>query len=186
MKNLFRPYLTAFIMGSLLFASTSCKDKDPEPEEDGEVITTVTLTLVPEGKGQNVTATFSDPDGEGGVNATVETLNLESNTVYNATITFSNESVNPAVDLTGEIRTEGDEHEVFFQALGGLNITSIQKTDMDKNNRPIGLEATITTGAASTGTLRVTLKHQPGSKGNTSNISVGETDVEANFPAVIQ
>lgn len=186
MKNLLKPYLTAFMMGSLLFASTSCKDDEPEPVEEGELITTVTITLVPEGKTQSVTATFSDPDGPGGVNATIETLNLEPNTVYNASVTFSDESQSPPEDITAEIEEEGDEHEIFYEALGGLNITSVEKTDMDSNNRPIGLEATITTGAASTGTLRITLKHQPGLKGSTSNIAVGETDVEANFPAVIQ
>lgn len=188
MKNLLKPYLTAFMMGSLLVASTSCRDDDPEPVvEEGELITTVTITLVPEGKSQSVTATFSDPDGPGGNNPTVQTLNLEPNTVYNATLTFSDESQTPPVDITEEIEEEGDEHEIFYQALSDLNITSVEKTDMDSNNRPIGLEATITTGAASSGILRIILKHQPGGlKGSTSNPAVGETDVEADFPAVIQ
>ncbi|GAB3541702.1 hypothetical protein GCM10027443_41380 [Pontibacter brevis] len=186
MKNLFRPYLTAFMMGSLLFASASCGGNEPEPTNDEELITTVTITLVPEGKSQSVTAIFSDPDGPGGNNPTIQTLNLEPNTVYNATLTFSDESKTPPVDITEEIEEEGDEHEIFYQALNGLNITSVQKTDMDANNHPIGLEATITTGAASSGVLRITLKHQPGLKGNTSNIALGETDVEADFPTVIQ
>ncbi|WP_162054075.1 hypothetical protein [Pontibacter pamirensis] len=186
MKNLFRPYLIAFMMGSLLFASTSCEDDDPTPPvEEGELITTVTINLVPEGKGQNVSAIFSDPDGPGGVDATIQTLNLAPNTVYNATLTFSDDSQTPSEDITAEIEEEGDEHEVFYEALGGLNVT-VDKTDMDSNNLPIGLEATITTGAASTGTLRVTLKHQPDLKTANSGISVGETDVEASFPAVIQ
>ncbi|RDV11750.1 hypothetical protein DXT99_23995 [Pontibacter diazotrophicus] len=186
MKNLFRPYLTALMMGSLLFASTSCEDDDPTPPvEEGELITTVTINLVPQGKGQNVTAVFSDPDGPGGTDATIQTLNLVPNAVYDATLTFSDDSQTPSEDITEEIEEEGDEHEVFYDALGGLNVT-VNKTDMDSNNRPIGLEATVTTGEASTGTLRITLKHQPGLKGSTSNIAVGETDVEANFPTVIQ
>ncbi|MCJ8166157.1 hypothetical protein MKJ04_15020 [Pontibacter sp. E15-1] len=187
MKHLLKPYLAAFMMGSLLFASTSCGSDDPKPiVVEQELITTVKLSLVPEGKGQNVTATFSDPDGDGGNAPTIETLVLAPNTTYNMTVTLSDDSKSPSKDITAEVRTEGDEHELFFTATGGLNISSVQKTDLDKNNRPVGLEATIVTGATSSGKLRVTLKHQPNLKGNTSDISKGETDVEADFPAVIQ
>jgi hypothetical protein len=194
MKKQLNPYLTALMMGSLLFASTSCKDDEPEPVpvEEQELITTMTLTLVPEGKGQNVTATFSDPDGPGGnPPATPQTLNLVPNTTYNVTVTLSDDSKTPPVDITAEIKEEGDEHEIFYQAIEGLDLASIEKNDaddMDSNNRPIGLKATITTGEeASSGKLRVTLKHQPdGLKGSTSDITKGETDVEADFPVVVQ
>ncbi len=175
------------MMGSVMLAGTSCEDDEPKPiVDEQEVITTVKLSLVPEGKGQNVTATFSDPDGTGGNNPTVETLVLAPNTTYKMTVTLSDDSQATSKDLTAEVKNKGDEHELFFDKVGSLNITSVQKTDMDKNNRPIGLEATIVTGAASTGKLRVTLKHQPGLKGNTSDISKGATDVQAEFPAVIQ
>ncbi|MHA6249517.1 hypothetical protein ACXYMU_16355 [Pontibacter sp. CAU 1760] len=187
MKKLLRSSLTAFMIGALLVANTACKDSDPEPTEDQELITTVKLSLVPEGKGQNVNATYSDPDGAGGNAPTIETLVLAPNTTYNMTVTLSDDSQTPPKDMTAEIKAEGDEHELFFNASGGLNIASVQKTDMDKNNRPIGLEATIVTGTASSGKMRVTLKHQPNNlKGNTSDISKGETDVEVDFPAVIQ
>lgn len=186
MKNLLKSYLAAFLMGSLLFAGTSCKDDDPEPiVEDQELITTMTLSLVPVGKGQNVTATFSDPDGDGGNAPTIGTLVLAPNTTYNLTVTLSDDSKTPPENITAEIQAEGDEHEFFYQALSGLNVT-VEKTDMDANNRPIGLAATLVTGEASAGTLQVTLKHQPDLKGSTSDITKGETDVEANFPAVIQ
>lgn len=175
------------MMGALLVTNTACNDSDPEPEvEDQELVTSVKLSLVPEGKGQNVTATYSDPDGPGGNAPSIETLVLAPNTTYNMTVTLADDSKTPPQDLTAEIKAEGDEHELFFNALEGLNITSVQKTDMDKNNRPIGLEATIVTGAPSSGKMRVTLKHQPNQKGSTSDITKGETDVEVDFPAVIQ
>lgn len=192
MQKLLKPYLAALMMGSLLFAGTSCKDDDPEPvpTEEQELITTMTLNLVPEGKGQSVSATFSDPDGPGGNDATIQTLNLAPNTVYNVTVTLSDDSKTPPVDITAEIKAEGDEHEIFYQEIEGLDLASIQKNvadDVDKNNRPIGLKATITTGDASSGKLRVTLKHQPnGLKGTTSDHTKGETDVEADFPTVVQ
>ncbi|MFD2514172.1 hypothetical protein ACFSRY_09865 [Pontibacter locisalis] len=186
MKRLLRPYLALLMMGSLMFTTTACSDDDPEPVEEQELITTLTINLQPEaGKGQPVSATFSDPDGPGGSDPTVSTLNLVPNTTYTATITVSDDSPNGAGNLTPEIEAEGDEHELFYTVPSGLNLT-VSKTDLDKNNRPIGLEATFVTGAASSGTMKVTLKHQPGLKGNTSDITKGETDVEADFPVVIQ
>ncbi|WP_299817862.1 hypothetical protein [uncultured Pontibacter sp.] len=186
MKRLFRPYLALLVMGSLLFTATSCSDDDPEPiTEEQELITTLKITLVPEGKSQSVEGTYSDPDGEGGNDATANTLNLEANTVYNATIKLLDESKTPTVDLTGEVEEEGDEHELFYELLENLNL-GITKTDIDKNNRPLGLKARIQTNGSSTGKLRITLKHQPGLKGNTSDITKGETDVQATFDVVVQ
>jgi len=191
MKKFLKPYLATLMMGTLLLAGTSCKDDDPKPKPDPapvdeqELITTMTLNLVPEGKGQNVTAVFTDPDGDGGAAPTIEMLTLAPNTTYNVTVTLSDDSKTPPVDITAEVKSEGDEHELFYEPVGDLNVTA-QKTDLDKNNRPIGLTATLVTGAASAGKLRVTLKHQPGLKGATSDISKGETDVQAEFPTTIQ
>jgi hypothetical protein len=43
------------------------------------------------------------------------------------------------------------------------------------------LETSWTTGAASSGTFRVVLKHQPGLKSATSGSSTGETDLDITF-----
>ncbi|GAA4422583.1 hypothetical protein GCM10023188_00320 [Pontibacter saemangeumensis] len=185
MKNPLKSYYSALMIGALLVAGTSCKDDEPKPEPvvEQETITTVTLNLVPEGKGQNATVTFGDQDKNG--TPEIGTLTLAPNTVYNFTVDLFDDSKTPPVDISAEVLAEGDEHELFFQPSNDLNAT-IQKTDMDKNNRPIGLEGTLETGEASSGTLKVTLKHQEGLKGTTSDISKGETDVEVDFPTVIQ
>ncbi|WP_439880637.1 hypothetical protein ACSX1A_15960 [Pontibacter sp. MBLB2868] len=187
MKKIFRPYAAFLMMGSLLFAASSCGSDDPEPiVEEQELITTVTINLVPEqGKGQSVSATYSDPDGVGGNNPTVSALNLAPGTTYLASVKLRDDSPNGAGDLNPEVIAEGDEHELFYTVASGLNLT-VSKTDLDKNNRPLGLEATVVTGTASSGTLKITLKHQPDQKGNSSDITKGETDVEASFPVVIQ
>ena len=186
MKKLLKPYLALLVMCSFIFTATSCGDDDPEPEEeDQELITTLKITLEPEGKSQTVVVTFSDPDGAGGNPPTVNAISLDANTTYNATVTLFDESKTPAQELTGEVETEGHEHELFFEALDNLNL-AVTKTDLDKNNRPIGLKARVVTSGASTGKLRITLKHQPGLKGNTSDISKGETDVQATFDVIVQ
>ncbi|MEJ8803745.1 hypothetical protein [Pontibacter sp. H249] len=193
MKKLFRPYLVFLMMGSLLFTASSCSDDDPEPiEEEQELITTLKITLVPVGKSQSVEGIYSDPDGDGGNDASVNTLNLEANTTYNATITLFDDSKNPSVELTSEVEEEGDEHEFFYQTLDNL-VLAITKTDRDNSNRPVGLEAQVVTTDASSGRLRITLKHQPNLKvgANDANreqtgLTRGETDVQATFPVVIQ
>lgn len=179
-------------MSTFLFAATACSDDEPEPTEEEELITTLKITMVPVGKAQTVVGTYSDPDGPGGNQATVNTLRLEANTTYNATVTLFDESKTPAAELTSEIETEADEHELFYQTLDNLML-AITKTDRDNSQRPVGLKAQIVTSGSSTGKLRITLKHQPNLKvgANEPNreqtgITRGETDVQAEFPVIVE
>ncbi len=189
MERLFRPYVATLLLGGLL-ATSACKEKvDPEPEHEQELITTVVLRLEPVDKGQQVTVTYRDLDGPGGQAPVIDNLVLKPNTVYNASLSFLDESMpSHAHDITEEIREEGSEHEVFYVVTGGANISFAKtvQTDMDANNRPIGLETVATTAAASTGAVRIVLKHQPGLKSASSTIETGETDVDITFPTVIQ
>jgi hypothetical protein len=185
MKKLFRPYLAFLLMGTLV-ATTACDDDDePAADSEQEMITTVTLALVPDGKGQSVTATWKDIDGvTGSQQPTREVLNLAPNTTYTGTLTILDESKTPAVDISQEVNTEGDEHELFYTTtVAGLKFTT---TDVDKNNRPIGLKTTVTTAAAGAGEVRILLKHQPGLKGAASDPSKGETDIDVKFDTVVQ
>ncbi|WP_347157491.1 hypothetical protein [Pontibacter chitinilyticus] len=192
MKTSFRTYFSALLLGTILIGTTSCGSNgggdDPAPVDDQELITDFTITLVPEGKGQNVSATFSDPDGAGGAAPTVSALNLAPNTTYTATITLKDGNT----DVTSEVKNKSTEHEFFYETLNtptgpklGENLI-VTDRDLDTKGLPLGLQATITTQASSSGTLRITLKHQPGLKSSTSTSSVGETDAQADFPVVIQ
>ncbi|GAB3202850.1 hypothetical protein ABID22_001102 [Pontibacter aydingkolensis] len=181
MKKLFRPHLTFILMGALM-AFSACDDHGHEPHDhEGELITTMTLTMTPQNGGTPITTTFRDVDGDGG-QAPVMTPSqvvLSANTLYNTNITVLDES-HDSKDLTNEIREEGHEHELFFLP-SPADLLTVTKTDLDKNNRPIGLQSTIQTGAAKTGTLRVVLKHQPGLKTATSNVNTGETDADVTY-----
>ncbi|MBC7439017.1 MAG: hypothetical protein H7250_03405 [Flavobacterium sp.] len=63
--------------------------------------------------------------------------------------------------------------------------------DQDANGKPIGLAFTLTTGAATTGNLTVTLKHEPNksaagvSTGNITNAG-GATDASVTYPIVVE
>lgn len=183
MNKLLKPYLAFLLMGTLLFTA-SCDKDDPDPIDEGEVITTVTLTLIPDGKGQDAQATIRNTTGS---NVQDAPLTLKPNTIYNATVTLSDESKTPAADRTAEIRQKGSEHLFIYNynSLSGDTDMNVQITDTDASNRPIGLEATITTGAnTGTGRLQVVLKHQPGGLKTGTSIA-GETDVEVEFDVIV-
>ena len=63
--------------------------------------------------------------------------------------------------------------------------------DTDSEGRPIGIVGTMTTNDAGTGTLTVTLRHEPAKDaagvvdGDITNAG-GETDVEAEFDLVVE
>ena len=181
--------LMAFIFAGLL---TSCSDDDdggsPEPINEEEVITTMTVTLTdPNGTTKQFQVTDDDGDGPNAPQKTAD--DLDANTVYAGSVEFLNKLEDPAEDITEEVAEEDEEHQVFYEVSGGLNV-DVEYLDLDPNGNPVGLEFELTTGDASTGNLTVTLVHEgdkdaPGvSEGDPTNAG-GETDISATFDVVI-
>lgn len=178
--------LTPFVF--LAFILFSCSNDDsPSPVNEEEVITTVTVTLV---NGSNTIILKSqDLDGNG-PNSPVVTVsgNLDANSTYLGTIEFLNELQNPAEDITLEIKEEGVDHQIFYQLANSLG--SFSYDDVDDNGDPIGVEFTLSTGNAGSGTLTVTLRHEPNkdasgvSSGDITNAG-GSTDAQINFPITV-
>lgn len=166
----------------------SCDKDDDAPVNEEEVITTVTITLT---YGSNeIILTSKDLDGDGPTKPVVTVSgNLKSNTVYNGAVTFLNETVSPADDITVEVKEEGDEHQVFFQAPSAVG--TFAYTDADANGKPIGLAFTLTTSGATTGDLVVKLKHLPNKSasgvatGDITNAG-GATDADVSYPIVVE
>jgi hypothetical protein len=77
-----------------------------------------------------------------------------------------------------------NEFEVPPSTASPLNLT-VNRTDTDDNNPPlqIGLQDQVVTGAASTGTLRVVLRHQPNAKNGT--YAPGSTDLDITLAVTI-
>ncbi|ARN79311.1 type 1 periplasmic binding fold superfamily protein [Nonlabens spongiae] len=165
-----------------LIVTTSCDDDDPVEINEEEAITTITWTLT-NTDGSNDVVTFSSISAnEDGSNPTLTVSGpLSADTTYEGEITFLNDFENENITL--EIMEEDEEHEIFYST--SIAELTISKDDLDDNGNPVGLETTVTTGAAGTGTMTVTLRHEP-IKPNDGTLSGagGETDVEVIFTDV--
>ena len=172
---------------ALTMASCGKDNEDPEtpPEvvNEEELITTVTLQFHdPTGVNPDVVATFRDVDGPGGADPTqFDTIFLAPSTLYEATILLLNESVDPAENITDEVSEEAVDH-LFCYTSNGADL-SIIRTDSD-GTFALGINSTWQAGVAGEGSVNVVLKHQPGIKDGTCD--PGETDVEVEFPVLIQ
>ncbi|TVZ55136.1 hypothetical protein OD91_0379 [Lutibacter sp. Hel_I_33_5] len=177
--------LAILFISALTFTACTGDDHDDDDHDHGEeLITTVTYTLT---NGNDVvTLTFLDLDGEGG-NAGTYTISgpLTAKTTYRGVIKLENATESPAEDITAEVKAEGDEHEFFYTS--GVSSITIAKTDKDGNGNPLGIETTLSTAAAGSGTITVILKHEPTkpNDGSSSNAG-GSTDVEVTFNVTVQ
>lgn len=183
----------SFVTLAFVLLATACKkDDDPEPmqpENEEEVITTMILTYIDQMTMAQKQMTFQDLDGDGGNAPTITADALDAGATYDLTILLLNETETPADTISNEVADEDDEHQFFFQ-VANANL-SVDYADMDGNGDPVGLTNVATCGAASTGTMTVTLRHQPNkgaagvSDGDIMNAG-GETDIEVTFDVVVQ
>ncbi len=177
-------FLTIPTIGLLLF-SCSDDDNNPVPVDEEEVITTITVTLSASGA-ETVTMRSRDLDGDG-PNAPVLDVSgaLNANSSYSGSIKLLNETVTPADDITLEVAEEDEEHQ-FFYAVSGA-ISGVEYDDEDGNGNPVGINFILSTGAAGSGNLQVTLRHEPKKPNNGSLADAGgSTDVTVDFSVIIE
>jgi hypothetical protein len=194
-------FRSALLLFPLWFA-TSCNEDDPPLENVPELITQVTLTFTPVAGGAAVVVTATDPDGEGVQDIEVDgPANLTAGQSYTLTLELVNGLVapgSPGYNITGEIDEEADEHLFFFGWTGAIfsdpsgdgNLDArsgdVNYNDSDDNGLPLGLSTSWTTASSpGSGTLRILLKHQPGTKSSTSESTTGETDVDLMFEVIV-
>lgn len=177
-------HLGAILLFSALPMAQSCKDDHHDHDHEGELITTVQMVFT-DSATSTVAGTFefSDPDGPGGnPPQRLDTIDLQRSKTYLVELRFIDASKNPAHDITHEIREEAKEHIVCFTDAGS-NV-SILRTDSD-GTHPIGLSSRWKAPELnSNGSVKVTLKHQPGVKNG--QCDPGDTDVEVEFPVRVR
>jgi len=184
MKNI--KFLTLVLAVSTLFIGCS-KDDDarPLPVNEEEVITTLTVTLVPNDGSTAITLQTRDLDGDGPNEPVITTGNLATGVTYSGSIVLLNESVNPAENITDEVEEESNEHQFFYTAAAGLDVTTSGE-NLDSEGNKLGTEFTLVAGAVSSGTLTFTLRHEPNKPNTGLNDADGETDISATFDVSVQ
>jgi hypothetical protein len=207
MTSILLKFINAALAGLISVFFLGCNNYDPIKEDAPELITKATLTFVPSGGGTPSVVTATDPDGEGVQSIIVDgPIDLVVNKTYTMHITLFNhlaQSSGSSYDITAEVEAEANEHifffswtnDVFSNPSGNGNIDNRSDAvnytgganSVDLNNRPLGLTTTWTTAASpASGSFQVLLKHQPGLKSDTSDSSVGETDLNIQFTINVQ
>lgn len=182
-------YISFFVLALTVLTYPSCNKDTPAPINEEELITTLIYTLTPSDGSGDVVMTFKDIDGDGGSDPVITGGTLAAGKTYTGAITLLNESEDPAEDITLEVEEENTDHQFFFD-FTGIQVT-IDYLDFDPDNNPIGIETSLIAGTAASGTLTITLRHQPDKTasgvhdGDITNAG-GETDIEVTFPVEIQ
>ncbi|MFT4847718.1 MAG: hypothetical protein ACI83B_000239 [Sediminicola sp.] len=179
-------FLITAIFATVLFVSCSNDDETVAPVNEEEVLTTMTVTLTPNFGGSPITLQTRDLDGDG-PDAPVITVsgNLATGITYNGTILLLNETVNPPENITDEVEEEDLEHQFFYTLGSGLDATTAY-SNFDSEGNPLGTEFTLITGAASSGTLTFTLRHEPTKPNTGLGDAGGETDIASTFDVTIE
>ena len=181
-------------MLALTMSLHACKRGDdpapaPPPVNEEELITTVELHFHSSGGTEHKHFSFTDLDGDGGNAPVIEADTLSADSTYSVMIELLDESVSPAEEITQEVQNEATAHQFFFQ-LSGANVV-VSYADADGNGDPLGLATSWVVGAASTGAVVVTLRHEPdksapGVSGGDITNAGGETDIQISFPLVVE
>jgi hypothetical protein len=178
LKPIIMKNFIALSVGLMATMFAGCSD-DPESTNEEEVITTIVVTLTP-ATGPAITLSWDDTNLDAIVDDTEITVSggLKINTSYTAGIQLLNKSAEPDVDITEEVEEESKDHLFCFTVTGAA--LTIGYDDEDRNGLPIGLSSTWTTTTASTGTVNITLRHQPGVKTGDCP-GAGDTDASITF-----
>lgn len=183
MKNFsfFNTIKTMACLALAAFTFTACDDDEGMTPTEQELITTVRLTFTNGGNALVFNAV--DADGDGGNPIVIDEIKLAPNTAYSLKVEFFDEQ-NPAdvENITLEVAEEDLEHLVCFASSGVPAPTDLGN---DSNGNPLGLNSMLTTTGAATGTMQVSLKHEP-DKAAADPCATGETDVEVTFPVTIE
>lgn len=218
-----KAFMTVVALSYAVFAS-ACVDgsgeEDDHGDDDGhehgetEVISQVELTFTPASGGDAVTALFDDPDGEGGMSGSSDTITLTAGETYDLSIRFINALEDPAENITEEIEEEAEDHQVFIYGDGVMGPASTSagalvthayadaESDYGANaegdDLPVGLLSEIVADTAGTSELKVMLRHLPEQNGEVQKTSgladefasgaslPGEADTDVSFELVVQ
>jgi hypothetical protein len=182
--------LSLALLATSIFSNACKKEKPEDPAEDTEIITTVELRFKDSANTANVLSyVWEDRDGEGGNTPNrQDSIRLDSGKTYIVELKLSDVTKSPVADISAEIKAEADDHQIYYTitpAVAGLSATI---TDKDSKGFALGLESIwkVRSSKGKGRTINVLLKHKPGVKTANDANTVGETDIDVNFPLRIK
>lgn len=182
---------TIFLSASIIL--TACKKPEvtnPTPVEE-ELITTVRL-VVTNNSGFNKTFSYKVENGIGSATqgtVTIDDVVLAPETEYDVVVEVLDETKTPVENVTEEVIAESHHHLFVFESTpaSGNGSVSFHNGNKDDEGQPLNQTLQFKTGPAGTGSLTVTLKHEPTNKNATTlDAAGGDTDAQAIFPVKIQ
>ena len=85
---------------------------------------------------------------------------------------------------TEEIVEEQDEHQVFFSAAGvGMEFVYM---DFDSNGNPVGTQFVLAPLGAGSGSVTITLVHEPAKPNDGLDTAGGSIDIQTTFPVTVE
>lgn len=167
----------------------SCSREDVHAHDDNESITSVKLTFTP------VSSTSGDDEIEAtwksiGTSTVIDDIELKKDTEYDMSVQFLNDSGIKKTDLTEEIEEEGDSHLIIVKSIPA-DLMSINAKDKDSKGRRLGLKNRLKTkNGASSGIIKVVLRHQPPVNGketkNGIDETIGSVDADVDFKLYVK
>ena len=213
MLTLRRPGQRLAGFGLAWLTTSACAQLDGH-SHDTEIISRVALTFTPQTGGPPVVAVFTDPDGDGGVSGTADSIALALDTTYALEIILENELTEPTEDITADVRAEAETHLLLVYGSGvdgpesnsaGALVThayadteSLYGSNDVGEDLPVGLRNTITTDHAGTSQLSIMLRHLPALNGQPQKTAdlpsqfadgenlPGDVDVKVRFELTVQ
>ena len=165
------------LLSLLLIFSYCSKSDDPVEVNEVEAFTRVVLKV----GGYTYTYNVGSPAPE---------IKLAFGEVYGTSIEFYDASdPNDVENMTLEVIEEADEHYIFYEVSSGvgLNITSNSSDVIGAESKGININTDWTATDNGSGTLRVSLIHQPTNVAGTTRAAIGgETDIEVDWPIDVE
>ena len=87
-------------------------------------------------------------------------------------------------DITLEILAEDDEHQVFFSAAGVP--MQFAYVDFDGDNNPLGTQFVLAPLGTGSGSVTITLVHEPTKPNDGLDTAGGEIDIQTTFPVNVE
>jgi hypothetical protein len=171
----------------LLLVGCKKNVSDPTNDADHAAITTITLQFSQAGVVKKEVV-FNDPDGVGGANPIrFDSIKLDKNQVYNATIILENKSAGATtVNMNSTIKSAGHQHE-FFYIPEPTNLVTVEKLDKDNLGFPLGFDTRWTTpNTPAQGTTKIMLRHIVFGKTASNPPTIGHADIEIIFATIVQ